>query len=92
MLELLEQWQGQGVRFDYFTLDTGWSDPSSDLKQFRPNCYPDGPAAVVERVRGLGMKLGLWFGTSWGAQSCWITRPRTRISGRPAYRTGRDIR
>jgi hypothetical protein len=90
VLGLLEQWQGHGVRFDYFTLDTGWSDPSSDLKQFRPNCYPDGPGAVAERVRGLGMKLGLWFGTSWGTQSCWDyppAYPDQRPPGLP-YRQG----
>ena len=36
VLGLLERWQSQGVRFDYFTLDTGWVDPASDLRRFRP--------------------------------------------------------
>lgn len=75
VLNLLEQWQKQGVRFDYFTLDTGWSDPSSDLTRFRPVAYPKGPQAVIDKVAALGMKFGLWFGTSWGTQSCWEYEP-----------------
>ncbi|MBN1422040.1 MAG: DUF4038 domain-containing protein, partial [Planctomycetes bacterium] len=70
VLDLLERWQEKGVRFDYFTLDTGWSDPG-DLMRFRPSCFPDGPARIVERVESLGMKFGLWFATSWAAESCW---------------------
>ncbi len=71
VLDVLDRWQKKGVRFDYFTLNTGWVDPSSDLTRFRPTCYPNGPQAVVRRVRELGMQLGLWFATSWGAESCW---------------------
>ena len=70
ILKRLEQWQRQGLKFDYFTLDQGWVDPSSDLKRFAPQCYPDGPAQVIERVRALGMKFGLWFSVTWGGWSC----------------------
>lgn len=90
VLDLLERWQGRGLRFDYFTLDTGWVDPGSDLTRFKPNCYPDGPARVIERVQGLGMQLGLWFATSWGTQSCWDyppAYPDQRLPGLP-YREG----
>jgi hypothetical protein len=71
VLGLLQKFQKQGVSFDYFTLDTGWVDPASDLTRFRPTCYPSGPGEIVERIGSLGMKFGLWFGTSWGAESCW---------------------
>ena len=71
VLDLLARWQKRGVRFDYFTLDTGWVDASSDLTRFRPTAYPNGPQEVVDRVNDLGMKFGLWFATSWGAESCW---------------------
>ena len=69
-LDLLEKWQAQGVRFDYYVPDTGWLDHASDLRRFAPQCFPNGPAKIVERVKALGMKFGLWFATSWGAASC----------------------
>ncbi|MBI3923855.1 MAG: hypothetical protein HY318_20705 [Armatimonadetes bacterium] len=75
MLDLLERWQKKGVRFDYLTLDTGWVDPNSDLTRFKPTCYPNGPEKITERVKALGMKLGLWFATSWAAESCWDYPP-----------------
>ncbi|WP_160164452.1 DUF4038 domain-containing protein [Pedosphaera parvula] len=75
VLSVLEKWQKKGMRFDYFTLDTGWVDPTSDLTRFRPTCYPNGPGKIVDRVTGLNMKFGLWFATSWGAQSAWDYPP-----------------
>jgi hypothetical protein len=90
LLGLLEQWQKKGVRFDYFTLDTGWVDPNSDLTRFRPTCFPNGPGEIIRRVNALGMKFGLWFGTSWAAESCWDYPPAQ--AGQPAismpYRLG----
>ena len=64
MLGVLEKWQQKGLRFEYFTLDQGWMDPASDLTQFAPQCYPKGPAKMLERVKALGMKFGLWFSVS----------------------------
>lgn len=75
ILSLLEKWQQKGVKFDYFTLDTGWVDPSSDLTKFRPNAFPSGPAKLLARIEQLNMKFGLWFATSWGAQSAWDHPP-----------------
>ena len=75
VLNLLERWQRKGVRFDYFTLDTGWADPSSDLTRFNPLAFPDGPQRVIRRVNSLGMKFGLWFATSWAAETCWDYPP-----------------
>ncbi|MBZ5563468.1 MAG: hypothetical protein LAP13_13740, partial [Acidobacteriia bacterium] len=69
-LRVLEKWQGKGVKFDYFTLDQGWVDPTSDLTRFAPQCFPNGPGEIAERVRALGMKFGLWFAVSWGGWSC----------------------
>ena len=82
VLGRLEQWQKRGVRFDYFTLDTGWVDPSSDLTRFRPWCYPNGPGEIIKRANALGMKFGLWFATSWAAESCWDYPPA--LVGQPA--------
>ena len=65
------RWQKRGMKFDYFSLDTGWVDPNSDLTRFRPTCYPNGPAEMIRKSESLGMKFGLWFGTCWGAESCW---------------------
>jgi transposase len=75
VLRVLEKWQKKGVRFDYFTLDTGWVDPASDLTRFRPTCFPKGPGEIVRRVNALGMNFGLWFATSWAAESCWDYPP-----------------
>lgn len=75
VLNLLQKFGDKGVHFDYFTLDTGWVDPASDLTRFRPACYPNGPGEIIDRVQSLGMKFGLWFGTSWGTQSCWDYAP-----------------
>jgi hypothetical protein len=71
VLNHLAQLRKRGVNFDYFTLDTGWVDPASDLTQFKPAAYPRGPEAVIRRIRSLHLKFGLWFATSWGLQSCW---------------------
>lgn len=71
VLGLLGKWQRKGVKFDYLTLDTGWVDPSCDLTEFRPNAFPVGPNEITARVSELGMKFGLWFATSWAAESCW---------------------
>jgi len=70
VLTVLEKWGKQGFKFDYFTLDTGWMDHASDLTRFAPQCYPNGPASIVKRVKALGMKLGLWFSTTGGGWSC----------------------
>ena len=90
VLGRLEKWQKKGVRFDYFTLDTGWVDPNSDLTRFRPTCFPNGPGKIIERVNALGMKFGLWFATSWAAESCWDYPPA--LAGQPPismpYRLG----
>lgn len=75
VLNVVARMQKRGVRFDYFTLDTGWVDPNSDLTRFRPSCYPNGPGEIIERVNGLGMKFGLWYPTSWEAESCWEYPP-----------------
>jgi hypothetical protein len=68
--QVLKGWQEKGLRFDYFTIDSGWPDNSGDLKAFSPTCYPDGPGGMVESTRGLGMDFGLWFSVSWGGWSC----------------------
>jgi len=75
VLNVVQRMQGHGVHFDFFTLDTGWVDPNSDLTRFRPTCYPNGPQKIIERVNGLGMKFGLWYPTSWAAESCWDYPP-----------------
>ncbi len=46
-LKVLEEWQKQGIHFDYYVPDWGWLDNSSDLTRFRPECFPEGPRKVV---------------------------------------------
>jgi hypothetical protein len=79
ILDVVEQWQQKGIKFDYFTLDQGWVDPASDLTGFAPQCYPDGPAKIIERVKALGMKFGLWFSIS-GAPWSYPENPAVKPS------------
>ena len=71
----------KGVRFDYFTLDTGWADPSSDLTRFNPLAFPDGPQRVIRRVNSLGMKFGRWVRHQLGRGNLLVLSARPR---RPA--------
>jgi hypothetical protein len=61
LLGLSEKWQGKGFKFDYFVYDNGWQDDSSDYTRFRRECFPDGPQKVMERLKQLGIRLGLWM-------------------------------
>lgn len=89
VLGLLRQIRRQGVAFDYFTLDTGWVDFSSDLTQFKPTSFPHGPAEVTAAVRRQRLKFGLWFATTWGLQSCW-DYPGAFPAGPPPVPTFRE--
>jgi hypothetical protein len=60
-MDLLEKWQKQGVKFDYYVPDVGWQDRTGDMTQFWPQCFPNGPGKVIQRANQLGMKWGLWF-------------------------------
>ena len=87
MLDIVEKWQQKGIRFEYFTLDQGWMDPTADLTKFAPQCYPNGPAKMLERVKALGMKFGLWFSVSGAGWSCG-ENPAVRPSFIPGPREG----
>ena len=63
--DLLEKWQRQGVKFDYYVPDVGWQDSTGDITRFWPHCFPEGPAKVIQRANALGMKWGLWFTGTW---------------------------
>lgn len=93
VVELLGKLKKKGVSFDYFTLDTGWVDFSSDLTQFKPTSFPAGPAKLVEKVQALEMKFGLWFAVSWGLQSCWDYPPAFPDGKAPVqeYREGYSL-
>ena len=66
-----------GKLFDYFILDVGWQDHSADLTKFHEEFWPNGPARVVQRVRELGMKFGLWFACTniWSCQDNSAVKP-----------------
>ncbi|MGH9611944.1 MAG: hypothetical protein ACRD4P_02570, partial [Bryobacteraceae bacterium] len=66
---VIRGWQAKNVKFDYFTLDQGWPDNDGDLTEFAATCYPDGPEKMIEGVRALNMKFGLWFSVSGGSWS-----------------------
>ena len=65
-LNRLAEFQDRGITFDYYYIDAGWSDPFGDLREFDPDYFPTGPGRIVERVRELGMKFGLWLSPASG--------------------------
>jgi hypothetical protein len=65
-LDILADFQARGMSFDYYNIDTGWNNPDGDLRDFDARNFPDGPARIVERVRRMGMKLGLWVSPAAG--------------------------
>ena len=65
-LDVLAEFQQRGITFDYYDIDTGWNNPTGDLRDFDPHNFPSGPARIVERVRQMGMKFGLWVSPAAG--------------------------
>ena len=66
-LNLLDEWQKKGIHFDYYIPDMSLDTTvNSDLKKFRLYGFPDGPDAMIQRIRDLGMKFGQWFSVSLG--------------------------
>jgi hypothetical protein len=64
--KVIGRWQNDGVKLNFFTLDTGWPAPDGDLTEFVTTCYPDGPARMISGIHQLGMQFGLWFSEGWG--------------------------
>jgi len=90
VLDVLGLIRDSKAKFDYFSLDTGWVDPDSDLTRFRSGAFPNGPGAIVDRLGKMGMGFGLWFAMEWGTQSAW-DYPGAYASGVPTplpYREG----
>lgn len=56
--------------FEYFVIDDGWFKQKSDWAVDEEK-FPEGMAAVSEKIRAKGLKFGLWFniGTDYGAAS-----------------------
>ena len=75
-MDLLERWQKQGVKIDYYVPDVGWQDRTGDGTQFLPQCFPEGPDRVIQRAHQLGMKWGLWFS---GTQAAWSIGDNPRV-------------
>ena len=59
-LDVLEDYQKRGAKFDWYWIDAGWYNPVGDLTDFDPAYFPNGPAKVYERIKDLGMQVGLW--------------------------------
>ena len=58
---------------EVFVMDTGWYEKTGDWQVSRAR-FPDGIAPVEERLRGHGMKLGLWFNPTAAAKSSEMLR------------------
>ncbi len=53
--------KGYGVHLDSFVLDDGWDD-MNDLWAVDGQRFPNGFRDLVEALKGIDSKLGLWFG------------------------------
>jgi hypothetical protein len=76
-LDKMEELQESlGLSFDYFWIDHGWRCPEvmpwlngqeyngqlrSSMLVLSPTGWPNGPGRMVQRIEGLGMRLGLWL-------------------------------
>jgi len=54
-----------GITLDAFVLDDGWDVYASDW-QLRPVQFPRGLAPVVEALRPMSTRLGVWYGPTGG--------------------------
>ena len=52
-----------GVSLDTFTIDAGWSEPKS-IWRISKERFPNGFSPLVEELREIKTKLGLWFSPS----------------------------
>ena len=69
-VEMLRELRARGITFDYYIIDHGWTDESSDLTWFKPDTFPNGPGKLVEQLQEIGVNLGLWFATNNAPASC----------------------
>lgn len=68
-LDALKRWRDRhGVAYDYFLIDCWWFDAVRGLQAFRQPQWPRGYEPVLEGIRALGMKPGLWFATNGAAE------------------------
>ena len=65
-LDALSALRERGITFDCYNIDTGWCNPSGDLCDFDAHLFPSGPDPIVQRVKGMGMKFGLWVSPASG--------------------------
>ena len=75
-LAVVGSWQAKGVKFDYFTMDTGWPDNDGDLTEFTPTCYPDGPEKILSRGQGVSDEVWPVVLGQWGRLVGWLLPPR----------------
>ena len=69
-VKMLKELRARGITFDYYIIDHGWTDESSDLTWFKPDAFPNGPGKLVEQLHEIGVDFGLWFATNNAPASC----------------------
>ena len=69
-IEMLDTLRARGITFDYYIIDVGWQDHSSDLTWFNADKFPNGPRKILKRLDEMGVKFGLWFSTTYAPWSC----------------------
>jgi hypothetical protein len=65
-LNVLADFKTRGIHFNYYWIDAGWSNPRGDLRDFNPDDFPTGPDHIIQRVKELDMKFGLWTSPAGG--------------------------
>ncbi|HZU24499.1 MAG TPA: alpha-galactosidase, partial [Bryobacteraceae bacterium] len=77
---------------EVFVMDTGWYEKTGEWQVSRKR-FPDGLRAISDRLRGYGMRLGLWFGPTSAAVSTSVAsqHPEWRISWDGKARAPREV-
>lgn len=74
-----------GESIDTFTVDDGWDDKNS-LWAFRQDRFPRGFAPLVEALRGMNARLGIWLSPSSGYNHApWLAQQGYAANSNPWY-------
>lgn len=78
-LEQMTDLQKLDIKFDYYCIDTGWNDPSGDLKQFHPVNFPHGSDETFKKIHDLGLKPLLWMSPAQGPPAFRFGTPNAHL-------------
>jgi len=69
-LDHIDQLKKHNIAFDYYFLDVGWQDHSSDLTSFKKDNFPNGANYISSLLKKRNINFGLWFSVNYAPWSC----------------------